>query len=140
MIQVHQIPGSLWPKYAADAHKAIFQEELPSSQKKIDFALLVVDSDTQLPQGYVTCKELEDKTILWSFGGAFPPAKGSYRTWVCFQEMMKKCRQLGYTRAFFLVENTNRPMLKFAAMVEALIIGSRIISRQCWLEHLLELP
>lgn len=140
MIEVHQIPGSLWPKFAADAHKAIFAEELPSSQKKIDFALLVVDSATQLPQGYVTCKELEDRTVLWSFGGAFPPAKGSAKAWAGFQAIMQKCRALGYHRSFFLVENTNRSMLRFAAAVGATIIGARVISRQCWLEHLLEIP
>lgn len=138
MIQIHQVPKEIWPQLAQKAHKSIFGEALPSSQTKIDFTLLAVDPETQTPQGYVTCKELDDKTLNWSFGGAFPPARG-HRAWTCFHELIRKTKELGYKRVFFIVENKNSPMLKFAATAGAVIIGARILDSKCWLEHLMEL-
>ncbi len=140
MIVVHTIPGGEWKLCASDAHRAIFGEILPETQKRIDLALLATDSATDDVLAYVTCRELEPTTLYWSFGGVFPSAKGSVQAWFCFRHMLARCKELGYRQIFFLVANTNAGMLKFAAKAGFLIVGLRAIEGEVCLEHTLVLP
>lgn len=136
---IHLIAKEIWPQLAENAHRAIFNEPLPASQERIDFALFGVDEQSQ-PIGYITCKEIEPTVLQWSFGGVMPNRPKSYRNWLYFQSVLQKCAQLGYEQAFFRVRNTNTGMLKFALKAGAVIVGSRTIAGNLWLEHLLELP
>lgn len=125
---------------AGSAHLAIFGENAPATQERVDFALLCVDPETDDPLTYVTCKTLSTNTVYWSYGGSFPPAKGSLRSWQCYQAMHARTQFLGYKTVFTLIENSNRPMLKFAAKAGYKIVGLRHVDGCTMLEHVLELP
>lgn len=140
MILVHVLGKEDWAQLAQDAHKAIFGENKPASQERIDFALLCVDQVTDDVLTYVTCKELSADVLYWSYGGAFPPASGSVTAWLCYKAATAKSFEKGYKTIFTLIENTNKPMLKFAAKMGYKIVGLRHVDGATMLEHVLEKP
>lgn len=140
MLKVHKISPDDWALLAENAHRAIFNETKPATQERIDFALLVVDAKTDDVYSYVTCKEFAPDFLYWSYGGAFPLAAGGMLAWRCYQAMMDLCLDFGYKQVFYLIENTNAPMLKMAAKGGAKIIGLRQVEGVTLLEHEVRAP
>lgn len=140
MIQVHVLGKEDWDILAKDAHMAIFGENKPASQERVDFALLSIEQVTDDVLAYVTCKELSKDTLYWSYGGAFPSSSKSVMAWACYKAMTEKSFSKGYTTIFTLIENKNAPMLKFAAKMGYQIIGIRHVDGCTMLEHVLERP
>lgn len=138
MIAVHRLSKEDWSKLASDAHRAIFGESKPASQERIDFALLCVEQTTDDVLSYVTCKELSPDTLYWSYGGAFPSSSKGVIAWACYEAMTAKSFELGFKTIFTLIENGNKPMLKFAAKMGYVIVGIRHVSGCTMLEHVLE--
>jgi hypothetical protein len=134
---IHHVSPQEWALLGSDAHRAVFGEPKPTTQDRIDFALLAVnEADDVL--GYVTCKEISPETLYWSYGGAFPPASKSLRAWRTFQGFCEKSYTLGFKQILFLVENKNGPMLKMAAQAGFIIIGLRHVEGATLLEHQLK--
>lgn len=140
MIRVHTVPQKEWHALSTNAHLAIFGEILPPTQERIDFALLAVHAETDDPLAYVTCREFSPTLLYWSYGGAFPPSKGTSLSWRAYEAMTERCGELGYKSLFTLIENTNPAMLRFASKLGYKIVGLRHVEGATMLEHLLDLP
>ncbi len=121
-----------WARYSETAHLICFGEHKPVSLDRIDFAL-VCKSDSNL-LGYVTCREIDEKTLYWQFGGAFPGTKNSFRG---YQTLIEYC-STRYKRLTTLIENTNMAMLKMAMKVGYRIVGIRFFNGTILLEHIME--
>lgn len=102
---------------------------------RIDYALVCVNG-RGIPMAYQTCKELDAESVYIQYGGAFPSNSPINRveTFRLFLEWYSK----KYKRVSFLVENTNRAMLKLALKFDFLIIGVRVFKNYILLEHGLE--
>ncbi len=82
-MKLEVIDSKTWALHSEDAHKIAFGKVKPASWDRIDFALLAVD-DSEMPMGYITCREHDHETIYWQFGGAFPGTKGTCKTWLIY--------------------------------------------------------
>jgi len=116
-----------------DAHKIAFGKVRPARIERIDYALLAVDSETEKPMGYVTCREHDAETVYWQFGGAFPGTKGSGQTFEGCTKLMEWCEGR-YKRITGRVENTNLPALHLALKLGFLINGVQHASGTVLLE------
>lgn len=137
-MQIHVVPQSEWVEMAEVAHRAVFNEPLPTHQIKTDFTLLALKNDDLM--GYVTCREISSSLLYWSFGGSFPAAHETHWSWVYFRAMVEKCQELGFKQIMFMVGNQNKVMLKAAAKMGFMIVGMRTLEGSLSLEHRLELP
>lgn len=140
MIHIHRIPKEEWVQLADLAHTAIFKEGRPTTQDRIDFALLAVDLPSDILLGYVTCREISPTLLYWSYGGAFPPAALSPFAWRSYEALHAKSWQLGYKTILTLIGNANAPMLRLAAKLGYKIIGLRHVENTTLLEHQIDAP
>jgi hypothetical protein len=124
-----------WSEVSEKIHRGVFQVEKPKSFDRISFALVAYEY--LVPLGYLTCQEMSEKTLYIQFGGAFPKLKHSPRVWMLFETALQPLTQK-YEKIFFLVENTNRPMLKLALKSGFLISGVRFHQGKVLVEHALE--
>lgn len=132
---VERIPADAWKAMSEDAHKVAFGTIRDASQERIDFALLVKRGHQLM--GYVTCKELDGRSLYWQFGGAFPGTKESSLTYSGYQAFIDWTKQ-HYDRVSTLVENDNIVMLKMAMKVGYRIVGIRNFKGHILCEMLLE--
>lgn len=134
-MKVEKIKSEQWKKFAPLAHKIAFNEILPESRDRIDFALLV--SKDGAATAYVTCREVDSESLYWAYGGSMPNIKDTVLSWKAYELMTDYCRA-DYKRIFTLIENTNIVMLKFAMKIGYRIIGIKNYNGQVLLEHCLE--
>lgn len=135
MISINRIAKEEWVKYSELAHKAVFKKNKPAHFDRIDFALLAKQGE--VIEAYVTCREHDHETLYWQFGGAFQDAKNSIKAHRSFIAMLEVCKAQ-YKRVYFLIENTNFPMLRLAMKAGFRIMGVRAYQNSILLEHLLE--
>ena len=124
-----------WDKYSQDAHAVCFGEVRPAGMNRIDFALTTIEND--IPLSYMTCREVDSESIYMQYGGAFPSAKGSVKSFISYTMMINHL-STRYKRASTLISNTNHAMLKFAMKVGLEIIGVRLFKGEIFVEHLIE--
>lgn len=122
---------------SVNAHLAVFTEQWSLDLERIDFALLTVD-ENDIPLQYVTIREKDSKTAYLQYGGSFPSVKGTVLSRKSFRAILDELDRTGYERVTFLVENTNKPMLKLALIEDFLITGVRIWDGSVLIEHLKE--
>lgn len=135
-MRVHKVSPEDWKPLSELAHSAVFKEHKPSDWDRIDFVLTVEEDDGK-PRGYVTCRELDAKTLYWQFGGAFPDTQNSIAAFRGYQNFARWSKDR-YDRVCTYIENTNSPMLKMAAKIGFVIVGVRNFKGSVLLEHLLE--
>lgn len=136
MISVHRVTPAEWTPLLADAHLTVFNERIVPEDQRMDFVLVAADGQDLL--SYVQCREIDGKTLYWGHGGSFPTARGTSKSWSIYQMFTDFCWTLGYTRIFTYIENTNRTMLKFAAKMGYLIVGTRNVNGSVFVEHMLD--
>ena len=124
-----------WSKYAENAHLVVFNERRPADFNRIDFTILITYAD--VPQTFATCRELDKETVYLQYGGAFPPAMNTVRSFRCYELTICELAN-NYKRATTLIENENTTMLKFAMRVGFRIIGVRMFEGKIYLEHLID--
>lgn len=134
-MEIVRVDKQSWEKYAADAHMAVFEEKRPAEFNRIDYALMCVDSG--VPQTYATLRELDEETVYIQYGGSFPSAMGSLRSFRSYEMTIIELSHF-YKRATTLIENKNKTMLKFASRIGFEIIGVRTFEGKIYLEHLIE--
>lgn len=132
---VERVEKNIWPMFSEEFHGLVFEGVRQRQWERVDFALLVRHSDVLL--GYVTCKELDSKSVYWQYGGSFPGAKSNYRVYQAYQALIDYCRRR-YERVGTLIENGNTAMLKIAMKAGFRIIGIRNFQGTILLEHCLE--
>lgn len=129
------IPAKDWEKYSADAHMVCFGEVRPAGMNRIDFALTTLEDD--VPLTYMTCREVDSESVYMQYGGAFPSAKGTVKSFIGYAMMIADLG-LRYKRATTLISNKNHTMLKFAMKVGMEIIGVRLFNGEIFVEHMIE--
>jgi hypothetical protein len=130
---VNQLSPLQWSELAEEAHLLCFNEVRDCSMDRIDFALYTTDGNK--PLAYMTCKELDSETIYLQYGGSFPETQGTANSFRAYNQMLFRLKELGYKRAGTYIENTNKPMLKFAMKAGWLITGLRNFENTLLLEH-----
>lgn len=121
-----------WNDLSEDAHMLCFGEYRPCVLERYDFALGVLD-ENGLISGYVTCIELDAKTIYWQYGGIFPKYKGSVYSLRGFGQIIGWCRE-HYNRISTKIENTNTAMLKLAIKMGFIVNGVHVFGGKVFLE------
>jgi len=135
MVVVERIPVDAWKPLSEKAHLICFNEHKPVSEERIDFALIAKKNHDLC--GYITCRELDGRSLYWQYGGAFPGTKGSslsFQSYKAFADWAST----RYDRIATLVENTNIVMLKMAFKVGYRIVGIRNFKGHILCELLLE--
>lgn len=125
-----------WAEYSKEAHLLCFGEVRVVEMDRISFALLATDEEK--PVAYMTIQELDGLTVYLQHGGSFPETRGSANSWRAYVSMLNHLKEMGYTRAGTYIENTNKPMLKFAMKAGWLITGIRTFEGSVLLEHQLK--
>jgi len=136
---VLKLSESDWKKYELGdyGHQIAFNSSLPPECQRIDYGLLLIDRNTDLPVAYMTCREFDKDTVYWQFGGALPPLEKkiwAFSAYLKFVEWHKE----RYKRITTLIENDNVAYLKFAMKAGFRIIGLRVFKGKILLEHVLE--
>ncbi len=126
-----------WASLSENAHLVVFGEHKPASFDRIDYALICADAEN-IPQCYLTARELDHETVYWQFGGAFPPATKSILAWTIYNAFIEFERSAGRKRIQTYVENTNTAYLKFAMKAGFRIIGTRTVKGTVLLDHVLD--
>jgi len=106
------------------AHLTVFDEARKREMDRIDYTLLAIESVGDVPAGYITCRELDQYSLYWAHGGAFPSVRGTNQSFAVYKKFIAWCRD-HYKVVFTQIENTNRTYLKFALQVGFLIQGCR---------------
>lgn len=134
-MKIEQLKPEQWRYISEKAHLIVFNEKNLPSQDRLDYALLCVENHTVL--GYLTAREIDDRTVHWQFGGAFPTLKGTFKTFQAYQLAISWTKER-YARITTCIENTNLVMLKFAMRVGFLIQGVKNIGGKVLLDLRLE--
>lgn len=133
---IRKLDKKEWEDFSESAHKICFNEIKPKEWDRIDYALLVINEKEE-PCGYMTCKEIDSKSIFWQYGGGFKPVLETIYSMKAYQALMYWHKER-YDRIGTYIENTNSKMLKMAAKIGFKITGIRNYNNQILLEHLLE--
>lgn len=135
-LSVRQVDTKTWNQMSEQSHLICFNEKRERSLERIDYALLVIGEETDLPMGYITVRECDGETVYWQHGGGFPGTIGIpiFRTYEACIAWTKN----RYKRIYTQIENKNKRMLKMAMKVGFEIIGVKSFHQHVMLEHLLE--
>jgi hypothetical protein len=136
MIKLSIIPKKDWDLYAESAHLICFGELRPKELNRYDFTIVAENKDG-VPLVYSTIRENDSVSAYMQYGGAFPSSKGTILSYRCFIEIVEWLKQK-YRHINMLVENKNKPMLKFAMSAGFEIIGIRNFKNEIYLELLME--
>jgi hypothetical protein len=134
-IEISQVSREQWGQFGTDAHLVCFGEHFEAKSNRIDYALVTHEGST--PLSYVTIRELDEWSAYMQYGGSFPSAKGTPKSYQSF-ELFLATLSKRYRRVSMLVENTNAAMLKFGMRAGFLIVGIRNFKGSILLEHLKE--
>lgn len=123
---IKKIDPEPWSRISENVHRACFGTYLPISRNRIDYALLVIDGKLDVPLGYVTVRETDEKTAYWQFGGAFPGPKGTARVFRGYMALLDWMRASRYELVTMKIVNTNTSMLRMALKAGFQIVGTKI--------------
>lgn len=121
-IRVFKYLPEEWAKDSENAHRAVFGEIKPASWDRITYTLLAVCND--LPQGYVTVREVDPEAVYWQFGGMFWPKRGTPLTARIYRRLLEEQGKMSKFMTTY-IENTNSAMLRLALSEGLQIIGVR---------------
>ncbi len=125
MIKIEIIEPKVWvSEYSEKAHLIAFGKSKPKEWDRIDFAIIMADSETAQIVGYLTCREFDHETLYLQYGGSMPGSKGTPKTLEGFNAAMLWAATV-YKRVTCLVENDNYPMLNLAMKAGFKITGLR---------------
>jgi hypothetical protein len=124
-----------WQELSDNAHAICFNESNFSAIERVDYALLVIKDD--VPMVYATIREHDSATAYLSHGGSLPSAKGTTASFAAYMYVIKYlCGK--YDVLSTRIQNTNKPMLKFAMKAGFIIDGISYHKNKVYLEHILE--
>lgn len=133
-MNVQRFTPEQWYAYAETAHLLVFGEQRDPWIDRISYALLAHDGDNAI--GYVTCRELDNESVYWQFGGALKEFRGvkAVRGFQAFVDYAKA----RYKRVTTLIENDNIGYLHLTMRIGFRAIGIRNFKGKILLEMLLE--
>lgn len=123
-LEVRIVDKENWSRMSENAHLAAFDKIKPVEMERIDFAILIVDSDEDRVISYATAREFDSETLYLAYGGVFRDARET--------SLSMKAYHLGiewvknhYKRITTLIENENVVMLKMAMKEDLRVRGTR---------------
>jgi hypothetical protein len=119
-----------WAPLAQDAHKALFGLERPQELNSHHF-ILGGFGDGELG-GYITCLEMDTKSVYIQYGGIFPNFSKSIHAFPAYLQLIGWLRAK-YSRAMTKIENTNFPMLKMALQAGFVVMGTEFFEGKLFL-------
>lgn len=125
-----------WKLLSEQAHLAMFSESRSSEMDRIDYALIITDEEKKLC-GYLTARELDQDSVYWQYGGAFPGTHSSKKAFDVYGELILWAKR-HYKRITTLVKNSNVRYLKLAMHFGFRIIGCRFFNGEVLVELLNE--
>lgn len=130
---VKQVDSGYWKaNMSKDSHVVAFGEYRPPDIDRSDFVIIAIDQLDKY-SGYITCKEMDSKSLYWQFGGPMPNYRGTIHVINILHSAMHWCRER-YSRINTKVESTNLAMIKMHMKVGFLITGSTIFDGKVFLE------
>lgn len=137
MIEVKKIAPKEWYELAEAAHIAVFDESWDKNMERIDFAMVMVQTDTNTLISYATAQVVDPSTVYLQYGGVFPKFRGTPLSFLSFKEMLDVLKK-SFKKIVTLVENNNYPMLRFYIKEFFLITGIRYFKNHIYLENTYE--
>lgn len=131
-IEVLKYSADEWYSYSESAHKLVFKEQRDPWMDRISYALLATKGDDVV--GYVTCRELDAKTVYWQFGGCLDKFKGIYAV-RGFKAFLDYCSDR-YHHISTLVKNDNVNYLHLLMKMGFRAIGIRMFDNEIFIEML----
>ena len=122
-----------WKEVSEAAHFNIFGVNRSADHQRIDFCLLLQNTERNDFFGYITCREFDSKTLYWSYGGMFDQYKGTTFTFSAIWTMLNWCRER-YDRVTTLVEQSNVKMQRIHLKLGAVISGVRTFDNEIIIE------
>lgn len=119
-----------WREYADSAHKLVFKKNRDPLLDRISFALLAHNDESAV--AYVTCRELDAKSLYWQFGGVLDEFRG-FNAVKCFRAFFDYCSSR-YERITALVKNDNVNCLHLMMKYGFRAIGMRNFHSEIFLE------
>lgn len=123
---VKRVPYDQWRAVQTAAHEVVFKELIASDDHRFDFTIVVEDDDGA-PLAYVSARELSSTMLYLIYGGAFPSARGTRKSWDAHAAMIDWTRQAGYHGLSSLVDSEN---VKYLGM--AMHDGFRVRGVRVW--------
>lgn len=136
MMEVRMMTPRQWESLSEDAFKVVFGEWRPSSKDRIDYALIAEHASHGI-FGYVTCRDHDEDTVYWQFGGAFPNAAKKKLAVDGYRAFIRWTMER-YDRIYTFIENNNVTMLKLAMHHGFKVVGVRNYEGKILLEHVLD--
>lgn len=129
-IYVEYFTPDEWRGYAESAHKLVFKTYRPEWVDRISFALLAHDGNDTV--GYVTCRETDNESLYWQFGGALDEYRGikAVRGFQAFLDWTGR----RYRRCVTNVKNDNVNYLHLLMKMGFRCIGTRYFNKEIYLE------
>lgn len=131
-LEIKRLSPEEWYRYAEEVHRLVFNTNRDPWVDRISYALVVYDSAG--PIGYVTCRELDCKTLYWQYGGALKDRRG-LSAFRAFEAILDQAK-VKYERVTTCVENNNIGYLHLLMKMGFRIIGLRLFEGQVMLELL----
>jgi hypothetical protein len=115
-----------WGLLSENAIKFSFGwDDWPPERNRVDFALVVRDSETKELCCYSTIVEMDGETAFMQHGGNFPTAKGNVKTTRGYLRMLNYLRE-NYKTIQTTIWNKNKAMLKLAWAGDFIIQGFNV--------------
>lgn len=130
MLSVNRLTPNEWYNISEYAHKLVFKELRDKNLDRINFALLVTDEKEAV--GYVTCRESDNESLYWCYGGTIDEFRG-FVSVRAFKEIFDYCRAR-YKRISTLVKNDNINYLHLIMKQGFRAIGIRSFGNEIFLE------
>lgn len=134
--KIIQIDPKEWAaRFASSAHVAVFGEHRPGYSNRIDYALLVIDVERDVPVAYLTARELDHESIYWQYGGSFKPHFRPHTALTIYNQLIAWHGER-YKRVSTFTKNDNLEYLRIALKCGFLVIGTRTFNGDILLDLL----
>lgn len=110
-----------WNMLSKDAHRISFNEDRDPGMNTCDYALLVIDNDDQAC-AYMTCLEMDKKSVYMQHGGGLPSGRGTTKIARAYHLMIAYLKE-HYAQITTRVRNRNVPMIKLSLSAGLIIKG-----------------
>lgn len=123
-LEMEKLTPDEWAIMSESAIKYSFGwDTWPKERNRIDYALIIKDSETNNLCCYCTIVEIDGETAFMQHGGNFPTAKGSVKTTRGYLRMVNYLRE-NYKTIQTTIWNKNKAMLKLAWAGDFVIQGA----------------
>jgi hypothetical protein len=133
MIEVKKLNPEEWSEFSKLAHAIVFEENRPAEMNRISFCY--VTEEDSLPLCFVTVRELDNESLYFQYGGAFPSSIGTPKTKESLSKTLEQASSEGFKRVSWLVKNTNVAMQKLSFNVGFIPTGIRNFEGEIYVEY-----